>query len=219
MIIETMIVPTLMRSDLLAKMIASIDHPIEHLIIINNGEQTIDSTCPKWIRRISVIDLPSNIGVPGSWNLGIKLTPYSKNWLIASDDIEWNPGGLKRYSDAITNNSLVADWRNNRSFCSFFVNEDVIRSVGLFDDYYYPGTGEELNYLLRCVANKVRLLHVGDAYQTIMGSTRLRIGELQEGAGDFFAINWRDSQKSGSLIRGWDIDRRRQFNLLSVNSS
>ena len=71
--IPVLIIPILNRYDLLDESLSSIDYPIGDILIINNGKENY---IPKEKDlNIRVLNLPSNLGVSGSWNLGIKLFP------------------------------------------------------------------------------------------------------------------------------------------------
>ena len=77
--VPVIVIPVLNRYDLLERCIRTIDYAVEHLIIIDNGGM-IEKDClslPKNsnIENRYVLDMPSNLGVATSWNLGIKMTP------------------------------------------------------------------------------------------------------------------------------------------------
>ena len=144
--IPVVIVPTLNQYEPLQRMLDSIDYPVDHLIVIDNGGVCPDLRSPA--RRTSIVRLPANIGVASAWNLGIKIAPHASYWLIASDDIEFIPGRLSEIPDLVPG-GLVSDWSNTAPFTCFAVSEEVIDEVGLFDDYFWPGVGEDRNYQRR----------------------------------------------------------------------
>jgi hypothetical protein len=74
-----MIVPVLTRYDLLDRMIKSINYPVKDLVVIDNGAKGFNwqPFWNQWVSKIWHIKLPSNLGVPASWNLGIKSLPQS----------------------------------------------------------------------------------------------------------------------------------------------
>jgi len=147
--IPVMIVPTLNRGDLLQSMLDSIDYPVQHLLIIDNGMQGGEWFVPNPVRNVHLIDMPSNLGVSASWNLGIKLFPHADRWLFVSDDVVFEPGGLERlFEDSsaghVTLSSAWPHWE------SFIVGENVVRRIGLFDEAIYPANFEDDDYLRRC---------------------------------------------------------------------
>ncbi len=89
--IPALIVPVLTRHSLLDRMIASINYPVKDLVIIDNGARNHDwtPTWNNWVHKTHHIKLPSNFGVAGSWNLGIKSLPFSDYWLVANFDVEF----------------------------------------------------------------------------------------------------------------------------------
>jgi GT2 family glycosyltransferase len=95
-----MIIPVLNKYDLLEQMIASIDYPINELLIIDNGSGAGEYQNDN-IGKIRVLQLPSNLGVPASWNLGIKLYPFSPYWVISSNDVVFEKKTLEILAKAL----------------------------------------------------------------------------------------------------------------------
>ena len=99
--IPCMIVPILVGPDILRRMLDTIDYPIKKLIIIDNGDALRASS--GWpvehVQSTKVIKMPANLGVAGSWNLGIKATPFAPWWLITNFDVEWPAGSLRRFAE------------------------------------------------------------------------------------------------------------------------
>ena len=213
MTIPTLIVPTLFHYDLLQRMLDSVDEAVEHVIVIDNGGSLGRINCAK-ANKVSVISLPSNLGVGPSWNLGIKLTPFSSWWLICNDDIVWNPGALKLYSEAICDNSIViGNITSDNTFSGFAVHESVIQTVGLFDEYYYPGVGEEINYIHRMNEAGVSTKMVPNAYSGNKSATRKTLNDKYSKAFYVFTHNIEDSVIRGQRTRGWQLAHRRESDL------
>lgn len=211
--IPVMIIPTLCQYTKLSLMLNSIDHEVRHIIVIDNGgelDRTI--TCPM-ADKVSVLTMPDNLGVPAAWNLGIKLTPYAPWWLVGSDDIVWNPGKLDMYVKAMDKKTMVADWSLDHAFSGFAFDELTIKEVGLFDDFYYPGVGEENNYMIRARHHGIKFRHIPGAYETKGGSTRYALNNVSDKANMIFAENWKFSIASNAAYRGWNLDRRRECDL------
>ena len=82
--LPNLIVPVLNRYDLLQRMLDSIDFPVRDMLIIDNGGELDTVAFPKPVLNSHVLSMPSNLGVAGSWNLGIKLFPHDSVWTFAS---------------------------------------------------------------------------------------------------------------------------------------
>ena len=154
--IPTMIVPTLNGAQRLSKLLASIDYPVEQLIIINNDARrwsvqmwVLDAFLENQnIGDMDVIDLPSNLGVAASWNLGIKVAPFSDYWCIVNDDVTFEPGSLAILAaDSSSDHVTVSDCP--QLFSAFCVGERVVERVGLFDEAYYPAYFEDTEFKRR----------------------------------------------------------------------
>jgi GT2 family glycosyltransferase len=150
--IPSMIVPTLTRHDLLTQMLRSIDHPVGLLIIINNNPNANfegTDSIPDCVADYRVLNMPANLGCAGSWNLGIKLQPFAPWWLVASDDVVFEPGALENFAGECSPDRLtISDEWPHYQF--FGVGENVLQKVGLFDEGFFPANFEDDDYQRRC---------------------------------------------------------------------
>lgn len=139
-----MVVPILTREPLLYRMIDSIDHKVGHLIVIDNGDCVSKWECThnENVHRVSVIHMPANLGVAGSWNLGIKASPFAPWWLITNFDVVWPAGSLAQFAMEATTDALVLS-HGSPNWCAFAIGERVIQSVGLFDESLHPAYFED----------------------------------------------------------------------------
>lgn len=210
MAIPVLIVPTLYHYDLLQNMLDSVDWPVEHLLIIDNGGDLKECSC-SYAQKIDIISLPSNLGVASSWNLGIKLTPFARWWLIANDDILWVPGKLALFEKHIIERSIVADWRPLTAFSGFAIDEQTIGDVGLFDEFYYPGCGEEINYWARANKAGIAAIDIPDAFQLqgSIGRTRSEMNQRHSRSAGIISKNIGDGIASEGYLIGWQLERRR----------
>jgi GT2 family glycosyltransferase len=208
--IPVLIVPTLYHYDLLQNMLNSVDWPVDHVVVIDNGGELEACECSN-AQQISIVSLPSNLGVAGAWNLGIKLTPFAPWWLICNDDIQWVPGKLEKFEQYIAPRTIVADWRPLTAFCGFAISEQVIQDVGLFDEYYYPGCGEEVNYWTRAQKQGIQAIDIPDAYelQGAAGRTRQALQEKYPRTSGITSANLAEGVASRGYARGWDLEKRR----------
>lgn len=146
--IPAMVVPILARPDLLDRMLETIDYPIEHLVIIDNGHCVKEVTA-KHVHNIHIVTMPTNLGVSGSWNLGIKSLPFSAYWLITNFDVTWPAGSLERFAKEATPHELVLS-DAFPPWAAFALGAAVVNAVGLFDEALHPAYFEDTDYERRC---------------------------------------------------------------------
>ena len=144
--LENLIVPVLNRYDLLQRMLNSVDVPVDHLLVIDNGTGA-DLTFNDNFRKVTVLDLPANQGVSGSWNLGIKSFPYAHRWFIVSNDVVFEPGALEMLAqarrDEITLTGDAPHWQ------AFALGDEAVNDIGLFDESLFPAYFEDNDYMRR----------------------------------------------------------------------
>jgi GT2 family glycosyltransferase len=92
--------------------------------------------------------MPANLGVAGSWNLGIKSFPYAHRWFIVSNDVVFQPGALEKLAqarrDEITLTADAPHWQ------AFALGDDAVTDLGLFDECgFYPAYFEDNDYMRR----------------------------------------------------------------------
>lgn len=145
--VPVMIVPLLAGAGRLAAMLATVAHPVDHLIVIDNGGLGPAISCDA-ARRVSVISVPANLGVAGAWNLGIKCSPFAEWWLVASHDVTWPPGSLAAFAArAGPGRLLLAD--AEPPWCAFAIGEQAVEAVGLFDERFFPAYCEDSDFARR----------------------------------------------------------------------
>jgi GT2 family glycosyltransferase len=99
--VPVVIIPVLNRYDLLERCLDSLDFPVDKIIIIDNGGK-IEEDClmmPRNSRhgKTYIMDMPSNLGVATSWNLGIKMTPFASGWVLLNSDAWFLPDQLEKF--------------------------------------------------------------------------------------------------------------------------
>ena len=148
--IPALVVPILTRPDLLDRMLASIDHPVGDLLIIDNG--CVVGAWPDLptVERVHVLTMPTNLGVPASWNLGVKCLPHAPWWLIVNSDAHFPAGSLERLA-AVPSGGVVLSAASPPWAC-FALHDEAVRTVGLFDEGIYPAYFEDRDYERRCHA-------------------------------------------------------------------
>jgi GT2 family glycosyltransferase len=129
---------TLKRFDLAERLLASIDYPVEHLVIIDNsGTQTWQPTKPDLVKNLWLIQVPYGLGLVGAWNLIVKTTPYAPYWLLVNDDAWFAAGSLEKIATEVDTEALnfvdiIPSWS-----CVIF-GEGMVAKVGLYDERFYP---------------------------------------------------------------------------------
>ena len=147
--IPVMIVPTLTGHDRMQYLFASIDHAIDHVVIINNNAQRYVDVSSDLVERLSVITLPSNLGVAASWNLGIKATPMAPWWLIVNDDVTFPANSLAKFANYVQSYGDIVIANTVAPWSCFAITDKVISIVGLFDEAFYPAYFEDTDYARR----------------------------------------------------------------------
>ena len=207
----------------LDRLMKTIDYPVDEFVIFNNnGRGEIDKDLDnlaagehKYIKKIKVCHLPRNLGCPGGWNLIIKSYIMSSYWIITSHDVAFSPGFLedmvKRAEVPEVGIVNCSDGGTGLgSFECFLIKDWVVQSHGLFDENFYPGYTEDLDYKMRMIAKPVKrdfvqlpYLHGEEDYAT-SGSQTWRVEPLLEekltyarllNEGEYFDSkwgNWRD---------------------------
>lgn len=210
--LPNLIVPVLNRYDLLRRMFQSIDYPVKDLLIIDNGGEFYDVLHSEFVENVRILNLPSNLGVAASWNLGIKLFPHDNRWFFASNDMFYLPGALHTLSEArrdkITLSDMFPFWH---TFC---VGEEVVRRVGLFDEALYPAYFEDNDYQRRAdhAGVSIRLVSIPAHHEN--SSTIRSSNELNEKNTESFRLNsiyYNDKMARQDYGQGtWSLERRRR---------
>jgi GT2 family glycosyltransferase len=129
---------TLKRFDLADRLLASIDYPVEHLVIVDNsGTNTWNPTQPETVKNLWMIRVPFGLGLVGAWNLIVKSTPYAPYWVLVNDDAWFEPGALDTIAQEADPNALsfphiIPDWS------CIVLGQKVVEEVGLYDERLYP---------------------------------------------------------------------------------
>lgn len=199
-------------------MLQSIDYPVKHLLIIDNGasavEEDLEVTVPACVELTTYLPMPSNLGVAASWNLGIKLFPLDNRWTFASNDMYFHPGQLEKLAWASPQHlTLIEQFPH---WHAFVVGEDIVRTVGLFDEGLYPAYFEDNDYERRVRYHKLPVvkLPVGthhDNSSTLHSDTSLEFQNTRT-----FPHNheyYMRKQSTGDYSEGhWHLTTRRDNN-------
>ena len=210
--LPNLIVPVLNRYDLLRRMFQSIHYPIRDLIIIDNGGEFYDVLHSEFVENVRILNLPSNLGVSGSWNLGIKLLPHDDRWFFASNDAWFAPNALHALSaarrDEITLSDVFPFWH---VFC---VGDSAFERLGFFDEALYPAYHEDKDMERRAAHKNVHIRKINIPGGHDNSSTIKSDGRLLSINDRTFADNtlyYNDKMARQDYGEGrWDLQRRRR---------
>jgi GT2 family glycosyltransferase len=221
--LENLTVPVLNRYDLLDRMIASIDYPIRHLLIVDNGASTVmedmQIDVPDCVELTTYLPMPANLGVAASWNLGIKSFPYDDRWFFASNDVEFEPGALETLSEARSDEITLS--KHFPYWHVFSVGYEAVRRLGLFDEAFFPAYFEDNDYNTRANHHGVPItklpvetlhensatIHANPVFAQKNSATFTRNNQHYEdkiARGDFGAGGWDVERRR---LNGWEADR------------
>lgn len=147
---------TYSRFDLADRLLESIDHPVEHLVIVDNsGKRQFNPVKPDLVKNLWLIQLPHGLGYGGGLNLIVKTTPFAPYWVLVNDDTVFQPGSLEKISkntdtDAINFLSIMPKWSG------FVLGEGAVLKAGLFDERFHPIYFEDNDYERRLMAAGVK---------------------------------------------------------------
>jgi GT2 family glycosyltransferase len=211
--IENLIVPVLNRYDLLQRMLNSVDVPVDHLLIIDNGashQTTLTLDLGDNFKKVTHLPMPANLGVSGSWNLGIKSFPYAQRWFIVSNDVVFEPGALEKLSqarrDEITLTGDAPHWQ------AFALGDEAVSDIGLFDESLFPAYFEDNDYSRRAefVGVNIRLLDLKIRHDN---SSTIKAGYMEKNAVTYSRNEKHYQSKMDSndySAGGWSLDIRRE---------
>jgi GT2 family glycosyltransferase len=137
---------TYSRFDMADRLLASIDYPVENLVIVDNsGKREYQPVKPELVKNLWFIQLPYGLGYGGGLNLIVKSTPFAPYWVLVNDDAEFLPGALEKIASkvdtkAINFLSVFPKWSG------FVLGEGAVLKAGLFDERFHPIYFEDNDY-------------------------------------------------------------------------
>jgi GT2 family glycosyltransferase len=203
-----LIVPVLNRYDLLQRMVDSIDYPIEHLLIIDNGNELERLQTNEFVEELTVLTMPNNQGVAGSWNLGIKCFPFESVWFFSSADTVYLPGALEQLSkaspDKITLTARFPHWQ------TFAIGEGAVKAIGLFDESIFPIYFEDNDFMRRADLAGIEIERIDIPVEHDNSSTINSDANYMSRNGTTFVSNMEYYNAKQPESEGrWDLERRR----------
>ena len=155
-------IPILTGLDLLNNLLKTITVDVGHLVIIDNGNIVDEIIIGENIKRVSIVTMPNNIGVPAAWNLIIKST-VSENvpwWMINNFDTEYTKSALNNIVEKSGRDQIVT---SSKGWAAFTIGSGVIEKIGLFDEGFAPAYCEDLDYEHRARCGGIEIIKCDDA--------------------------------------------------------
>lgn len=206
--ITTVIIPVLNRYDLLARCLSSLPPGIPNVLVIDNGNGVPEEAVWPVAR---VLRMPSNLGVPTSWNLGIKLYPHEPGWLLLNSDARFSDGAWDAFARDCGEDRITL--AGSPPWCCAWIGRGVVERVGLFCEQFYPAYMEDIDYERRARAFDVPVIYSGAAVQHDNSSTIQSDPRLMQINAETHARNartfhriWHDVPETGvPAHHEWDI--------------
>jgi GT2 family glycosyltransferase len=204
-------ITTMTRHDLCQRLLDSIDYPINRLTLINNSGDGWQPEKPELVNEMFCLNMPSNLGTAGAWNLHIKMSPFASWWLIASDDTWFVKGSLEKIANEVDISSL-----NHPDvtplWATFAIGEKVVENVGLASELFHPIYFEDNDWARRMDALNIPVKHISAKIGHDNSST-LKSGFESRNAETFNANNMLClKRESDNVMVGgeWDLAIRRK---------
>lgn len=157
--IPVLIVPVLNHPELLHRCVASIDHPVQTLLVVDNSAEremgaVARMALTSFVSELVVTVPPRNLGVAGSVNLGIKSYPEAPWWMVANADLAFGPGDLPRLDAAMEQEAIarLATW------AAYGVRREIIDEVGLIDENFAPIYYDDTDFEYRARLAGIRIV-------------------------------------------------------------
>jgi GT2 family glycosyltransferase len=137
---------TYSKFDLADRLLASIDYPVENLVIVDNsGKREYQPVKPDLVKNLWLIQVPFGLGYGGGLNLIVKSTPFAKYWVLVNDDSKFSPGALEKIAEKVDTEtinflSIMPKWSG------FVLGEGAVLKAGLFDERFHPIYFEDNDY-------------------------------------------------------------------------
>lgn len=150
--IPVLICPIVNGVDLLRRMLASVDEPVERLVIVDmTPDRSVDVPGALYIRPLI------SLGLAGAINAGIMQTPDAPWWLFSSHDLVYGPGDLAEIAALVAIDDapvfVTGDRLDERMLRNAYgaVNRAAVEMVGLFDEHaFYPIYYDDDDWERRC---------------------------------------------------------------------
>jgi len=135
------------------KCLKTYDLDWSQLVLVDNSKESFGKKYEG--RGAKIFYYPDNLGVPASWNLGIK-EPSDFLWIVSSSVI-FNHG----FSELIEKTQFANEWGllTEESWHCIGFTRKTLDLVGMFDEKFYPAYYEDNDYGYRL---KLADIHQGE---------------------------------------------------------
>jgi GT2 family glycosyltransferase len=213
-VIPALAVPVLNRPDLLDRLLSTLHYEIGTLLVIDNGDVVKSLPHIPGVHRSHLLKMPSNLGVPGSWNLAIKTLMPTVPWLmIVNSDAYFPRTTLNRLAAAWRYDALVLSAASPPWAC-FMLGDQVVSRVGLFDESIYPAYHEDRDYERRCTHAGVPVVQtniaIGHDNSSTIGSSQ-HYRSRNDSTYQANTAYYEDKVRRGDFTEGrWSLATRRE---------
>ena len=203
---------TLVKHDLLTRLINSIDYKVDTVVILfQHGYNNFDFSKIKnnFINKFIFIASSFNIGVSRGWNY--ILENYLKTYcIISGDDNYFIPGNLEKVAKFMTDdklNDIMFTFNEHISFSTYIFTKKALETVGYFDENIYPAYFEDNDYHYRIKLSGNDFIQIpgvdilsGDnntkhscTLNSVNNEYRNKMGECYLRNESYFKSKWNDS--------------------------
>jgi GT2 family glycosyltransferase len=156
-------IPYVNRPDLLVRCVESIDCEVGQLVIIDQLVEPLDAAT---LARLLDGNVPAaqihvarhvNNGCAGAWNEIIRHP--ADWWLLVNNDIEFAPGELRRMAEFLNAECEMRNAESRRPLAAAYGNHGAswwavtahgAKTVGTFDENFFPAYLEDCDWSTRC---------------------------------------------------------------------
>ena len=204
-----LVVPTLNRADLLARLLLATKGLPAFTVVVQNGEQDVSEAKDRIVIRPG-----GNIGVAAAWNLGVG-TSFASDPIgavvVANDDVAFGVPTWTGFVEALDAASPVLAV-SRLGFCLFGFNESAWDRVGPFDVGYGLAYYEDLDWLYRAKLAGVEvvapacleLVHEESATRKADETLNARLLAGREENEKRYRAKWGGSPQAERFVRPWD---------------
>lgn len=171
--VPVLICPVVNGLDLFHRMLASIDEPVDRLVIVDaTPDRNVEVEGALYIRPLC------SIGLAGAINIGISQTPDAPWWMFTSHDLVYGPGDLAEIAALVEEDTtpvfVTGDRRDARLLRNAYgaVNLAAIDAVGLLDEWAFgPLYYDDDDWERRCRLGGVEWIEFNGQIQHARSST------------------------------------------------
>lgn len=153
------------RGDLLLRLVRSINHPVDRMVVVNNGKNEGVIAALKELREqpnqhigsLMVHQSPQNIGVAASWNVLLNYAfcsdpcpPYA---MIVGNDIMFLSNDLERMDSFTRQRQNHIFIGSRHAYSMFCLTYHGFEEIGTFDENIFPAYFEDNDHHYRCKIN------------------------------------------------------------------